>query len=100
MKEKNIVFSIKDFAGGIKGKIKGKIFKEMVTTKGKNGTGLGLYISYAIITGKFYGNIWFDSRLNEGTIFYISIPSFIKGKTNEEENEYDVPLNYCFEEIK
>ena len=36
----NIVFQIQDFAGGLPDKVKEKLFKEMVTTKGKNGTGL------------------------------------------------------------
>jgi len=40
---KNIVFRIEDFAGGIPDNVKDKLFKEMITTKGKNGTGLGLF---------------------------------------------------------
>ncbi|MEN8907791.1 MAG: PAS domain-containing sensor histidine kinase [Clostridiales bacterium] len=73
-KGSDILFSVKDFGNGIEEKLKNKIFKEMITTKGKNGTGLGLYVSYAIITGKLNGKIWFDSKLGESTIFYISIP--------------------------
>ena len=37
----NIVFKIEDFAGGLPETVQEKLFKEMVTTKGKNGTGLG-----------------------------------------------------------
>ena len=36
----NIIFKIRDFAGGLPDKVQEKLFKEMVTTKGKNGTGL------------------------------------------------------------
>lgn len=36
----NIIFKIQDFAGGLPDKVQEKLFKEMVTTKGKNGTGL------------------------------------------------------------
>ena len=53
---------------------KNKLFKEMVTTKGKNGTGLGLYMSYSTIKGKFGGDINFTSEENVGTTFTITIP--------------------------
>ena len=46
----------------------------MVTTKGKNGTGLGLFMSYSNIRAHFNGDIRFDSRKGKGTTFYIEIP--------------------------
>lgn len=70
----SLEFKIKDTGRGIPENIKTKLFKKMVSTKGKNGTGLGLYISSAIIKGKFGGDIWFDSIAEQGTTFYISIP--------------------------
>jgi two-component system sensor histidine kinase HupT/HoxJ len=70
----NIVFILKDYGKGISVPIQEKLFKEMVTTKGKGGTGLGLYMSYATIKGRFKGNMWFDSESGKGTTFYISIP--------------------------
>ncbi|MDD5602469.1 MAG: histidine kinase N-terminal 7TM domain-containing protein [Eubacteriales bacterium] len=73
----NIVFTIQDYGEGIKEDIKPKLFKEMITTKGKEGTGLGLYISYANVKGRFGGNMWFESKEGEGTTFYISIPETI-----------------------
>ena len=48
-----------------------KIEKEK---KAKNGTGLGLYMSYSNIKAKFNGNITFETKLGEGTEFNISIP--------------------------
>ena len=54
--------------------IQDKIFKEMVTTKGKNGTGLGLYMSYSTIKGKFNGDLSFISEEGVGTKFTITIP--------------------------
>lgn len=70
----NIRFVFKDSAKGISSEISDRLFKEMVTTKGKNGTGLGLYMSYATVKGRFGGNMYFDSIQGSGTTFYILIP--------------------------
>lgn len=70
-----IVFKIQDFAGGLPDKVKDKLFKEMITTKGKNGTGLGLFMSYSNIKAHFNGDIRYESRKGKGTTFYIEIPN-------------------------
>ena len=51
-----------------------KLFKEMVTTKGKNGTGLGLFMSYSNIRAHFNGNITVNSETGVGTEFRIILP--------------------------
>lgn len=76
--DKNLVISLKDYAGGLPETVKNKLFKEMVTTKGKNGTGLGLYMSYSNIKARFNGDITFESN-NEGTIFNIILPLLSMG---------------------
>ena len=68
-----VYIEIQDFAGGISPHIKEKLFKEMVTTKGKNGTGLGLYMCYSTIKGKFNGDLRFESVDGKGTTFYITL---------------------------
>ncbi|MCX7746301.1 MAG: HAMP domain-containing histidine kinase [Clostridia bacterium] len=73
-KDHSIVFSIRDRGMGMPKSVQDKLFKEMITTKGKKGTGLGLYMSYSTIKGRFGGNMWFESEENKGTTFYISIP--------------------------
>lgn len=70
----NVAFDLKDYGKGIPSSIQEKLFKEMVTTKGKQGTGLGLYMSYATIKGRFGGNMWFESEKDVGTTFHISLP--------------------------
>ena len=69
-----ITFSIKDYGCGISKEVQDKLFKEMVTTKGKNGTGLGLFMSYSNIRAHFNGNITFESEEGKGTTFHIVIP--------------------------
>ena len=70
----NLIITIKDYGAGIPSKVRDKLFKEMVTTKGKNGTGLGLYMSYSTIRGHFNGDIAVDSKEGEGTTFTITLP--------------------------
>jgi len=69
-----LIIKVKDYGKGIPDEIRDRIFKEMVTSKGINGTGLGLFISYSSIKGQFGGDMWFDSQEGMGTAFYISIP--------------------------
>lgn len=70
----NIFIKVVDHASGIPEKIKNKLFKEMITTKGHNGSGLGLFMSYSTIKGNFHGDMTFTSELNKGTTFLITLP--------------------------
>mgnify|MGYP004519023809 CR=1 FL=1 len=70
----NLIISVKDYGSGLPQKVKDKLFKEMITTKGKNGTGLGLYMSYSTIKAHFNGDITFESEENKGTTFNIILP--------------------------
>ena len=71
--DKRVYIEVKDYAGGIPEDIKNKLFNEMITNKGKNGTGLGLYMSYSTIKGKFNGDMRFESEVGKGTTFFIEI---------------------------
>ncbi len=71
----NIEIVVKDYGCGMSDKIKEKLLKSMITTKGKNGTGLGLYMSYSTIKGKFGGTIDIESEEGKGTSVKIIIPS-------------------------
>ena len=73
--EKNeLIIEIRDFGPGLPKEVKEKLFKEMITTKGKNGTGLGLFMSYSNIRAHFNGNITFESEDGKGTAFFIHLP--------------------------
>ena len=70
----NVIFSVTDFAGGLPKEVQNRLFKEMVTTKGKNGTGLGLYMSYSNIKAHFGGDITYKTEDGKGTTFNVIIP--------------------------
>ncbi len=63
---------IEDNANGISEEILPKIFDPYFSTKGKNGTGLGLYMSQMIIQKQFDGVIGVDTS-PQGTIFKVKI---------------------------
>lgn len=70
----NIVITVKDYGPGLPEKVQKKLFKEMITTKGKNGTGLGLYMSYSTIRAHFNGDITVETEEGKGTTFNIILP--------------------------
>lgn len=70
----HVILSIKDYAGGLPKEVADKLFKEMITTKGKNGTGLGLFMSYSYIRAHFNGNITVDTEEGVGSTFHIYLP--------------------------
>lgn len=71
--EENVI-SIKDEAGGIPENVKDQLFSKILTTRGKQGTGLGLYLAKSIIEDEFQGQISFETKIGEGTTFYIKLP--------------------------
>ena len=71
----DIQFIIQDYGSGIPESVQEKLFKEMITTKGKNGTGLGLFMSFSNIRAHFNGNMTFESKEGKGTKFIITIPA-------------------------
>ncbi|EGD45697.1 integral membrane sensor signal transduction histidine kinase [Ruminiclostridium papyrosolvens DSM 2782] len=73
-KPEGILFTIQDFGKGIPTEIKDRIFNEMVTTKGKDGSGLGLYFANIAIKSQFRGSISIESEEGKGTTIYITIP--------------------------
>ena len=65
---------VKDYGPGLPKVVQENLFKQMVTTKGKAGTGLGLFMSYSNIKAHFQGDMTFKTETNKGTEFVITIP--------------------------
>lgn len=63
----------KDTGSGIPEEMVTKMFEPFATTKGENGSGLGLFVSYEIIRNH-QGAILVDSVLGQGTTFTIALP--------------------------
>ena len=75
-KEKNnVCISVQDNAGGIPAKIAEGLFKEILTTKGTKGTGVGLYFANSMLRAEFNGEMTFETEEGIGSIFYIKIPT-------------------------
>ncbi len=71
-----IEIRIQDNGYGIPEKVIDKIFQPFFTTKPTGqGTGLGLSLSYDIITKEHKGTIKAESKEGEGTIFIIQLPT-------------------------
>jgi len=72
----NIEVKVKDNGNGIPHKVLDKIFQPFFTTKPPGqGTGLGLSLSYDIITKAHGGEFKVETKESEGTVFIISLPA-------------------------
>ena len=70
-----VVISIRDNGMGMNEAVRSQIFNPFFTTKPiGQGTGMGLSISYQIVTERHGGSLQVSSIPNEGTTFTIQIP--------------------------
>ncbi len=70
----HLEISIKDSGKGINPEVMQSLLKKMVTTKGKGGMGLGLYLSNSMIKAQFNGSMDVESKLGAGTLVTMRIP--------------------------
>jgi len=73
IEDDHLIVDISDNAGGIDKKNLSKLFEPYFSTKGKNGTGLGLYMSQMIVQKQFGGELSVKTS-TDGSTFTINIP--------------------------
>lgn len=74
----NIILNVKDYGSGIHPEVKERLFQPFSKgsssgTAGEKCTGLGLLIVHKIVAGH-KGKIWVESRVGEGSNFFVSFP--------------------------
>ncbi len=74
-----VTLIIRDNGPGIPAEVIGKIFQPFFTTKPTGeGTGLGLSLSFDIITKAHQGDFFVESTEGEGTTFTIKLPVYVR----------------------
>ena len=75
--EQHVELRVQDNGLGIPAPIRAKVFQPFFTTKPTGqGTGLGLSLSYDIVTKGHGGEMWVESQEEQGTVFIIRLPTF------------------------
>ena len=85
--ESHVVVSVRDEGSGIPQEELGRLFKPFETTSvkstaGEKSTGLGLAIVRKMVEGH-HGNVWVESEVGKGSIFYFSLPLTTPQVTSE-----------------
>jgi len=74
-KHNELIVEISDNGIGIPDEIKEEIFTPFFTTKKVGlGTGQGLPFSYNIVVERHNGKLYFKSKVNQGTTFFVHLP--------------------------
>ncbi|MEO7175270.1 MAG: HAMP domain-containing sensor histidine kinase, partial [Saprospiraceae bacterium] len=76
MEHGDAILSIQDNGVGIPKEMREKVFFPNFTTK-SSGTGLGLAMTKSIIES-MQGKIYFKTKVNEGTAFFVEIPLIVE----------------------
>ena len=71
------VFEVQDDGAGIPDDVKEKVFEDFFSTKGTEGTGVGLLVVQKVAE-EHGGAVSFESELGKGTVFRVTLPA----KTN------------------
>ncbi len=79
-RERDVCFQVRDTGPGISAADQSRLFSKFfrvggVNTRPAGGTGLGLVLSKRIVEDGLKGAIWVESRIGQGSSFYVSIPA-------------------------
>jgi PAS domain S-box-containing protein len=87
---KRVVLEVEDNGPGMPPEVQRRAFEPFFTTKPPGvGTGLGLSVSYFIITRSHDGQMRLESRPGQGTRFIIELPVSEPGRQKEDECIHD-----------
>ncbi|MFN2499396.1 MAG: response regulator [Pyrinomonadaceae bacterium] len=84
-----VIISVVDTGIGMEPEVRSRVFDPFFTTKGKAGLGLGLAVSFGIIS-RHEGAIEIQSEIGKGTTFRISLPI---ASVSEDSDSPEAPLN-------
>jgi len=79
-----VEYQVEDTGCGISADVKKKIFQSFFSTKGTEGTGIGLMITKKIID-EHKGEITAESKVGVGSTFVIRIPKGLQEKVDKPE---------------
>lgn len=79
-----VEIQVADTGLGMSPEVKGKIFNPFFTTKGVQGTGLGLTVTYGIVT-RYGGHLSVESAEGRGSTFTVRLPAGGGAQTGSEE---------------
>ncbi len=87
LEDEHILIRYEDDGEGMESEVLNRIFDPFYTTKrGEGGTGLGLYMTYNIITQQLDGEVEVHSTPGKGTRFDISLPVALKDSIGQHNN--------------
>ncbi|MEJ5250840.1 MAG: PAS domain-containing protein [Chthonomonadetes bacterium] len=84
------IVDVADTGIGMTPEVRDRCFDAFFTTKGENGSGLGLSVSYQIIA-RHAGQISVWSEPGKGTVFTVQLPVVVAGETARYEAPQSVP---------
>jgi signal transduction histidine kinase len=71
----HVMLAVRDDGCGMSPEVKARIFEPFFTTKEVGrGTGQGLALAWAAVKEKHAGELTFETRIGEGTTFFIRLP--------------------------
>ena len=88
----DVAIVVRDTGRGMSEEVRKRVFEPFFTTRlGQGGSGLGLSITFNIVTGILGGTIRVESRPGEGTAMIVQIPAVAPARSSVESRRvYDV----------
>ena len=85
------VFEVQDDGAGIPENLNHKVFQEFFSSKGTEGTGIGLLVVQKVAE-EHGGNVTFESKPGHGTVFTVTLPGGSRTATPQEAASGHEPL--------